>query len=111
MMKTFQFTVLLTLLFLLNSCSADELTVGAGDFNITGQFSLTVSVSPSDGGDVTPRSGSYEPGEEVSVRAVPGDGREFIGWSGFTDTEENPITIVMSEDVSLTARFSQTDIE
>lgn len=110
-MKTLQFAALIPLLFLLISCSADDLTVGAGDFNISGQFSLTVSISPSDGGDVTPRSGSYEPGEQVTVEAVPGDGWEFIGWSGFTDSEENPLTVVMSEDISLTASFSQTDIE
>ena len=51
--------------------------------------------------------GKYEEGEEVELTAIPDDGYEFAEWTGYIESEDNPITFDMpAEDIELTADFS-----
>lgn len=47
----------------------------------------------------------YSPGDSVLLTAVPDTGANFAGWTGDTTSTENPITIIMQEDRSITATF------
>jgi PKD repeat protein len=70
------------------------------------QYTLSTSVSPSSGGTITPASGIYDDGSEVTLEATPESGWSFVEWSGDTTGKTNPITITMDSDKSITARFS-----
>ena len=83
-------------------------------FEINTQYDLTLTISAAGGGSVYVEGGenyigfiqgTYFDGTEVSVIATPSDGYVFDQWSnGLTD---NPIQIVVTEDLSLEASFSE----
>ena len=67
-----------------------------------------VTIQAVEGGTTEPAPGTYEyyVGDSVTVKAVPSEGYEFSHWvvDGTTRTE-NPITITVEKDVTLTANF------
>jgi len=78
-------------------------------------YSLTVNVSPGDGGNVTvngatpsgyPNSTTWTCGEEVKVNAVAAGGYIFVNWSGNLSGSVNPINITMTSTKDVTAHFS-----
>jgi PKD repeat protein len=71
------------------------------------QYTLSTSVSPSNGGTITPASGIYDGGSEVTLAAIPESGWSFVEWSGDAAGTTNPLTITMDSDKSITARFSK----
>ena len=95
------------------------IAVGCGPSNDAGEFpggevpvvtyTLSVGVSPADGGSVSPSSGEFEEGTEVSVEAVPTEGWIFDRWSGDIDSEENPLVFEIERNTSLTANFVNTE--
>ncbi|MEX1213387.1 MAG: BspA family leucine-rich repeat surface protein [Balneolaceae bacterium] len=74
--------------------------------------SYELEVSSSDGGSVDSefvegkRSGdSFIHGSKVEFRANPEEGYRFVGWSGDLSGNENPVTISMDENKSISASF------
>ena len=51
------------------------------------------------------RDGTYEDGTEVTVTAVPDDGYEFSAWSGDITGSDNPASIKIDGNKSITAEF------
>ncbi len=75
-------------------------------------YNLTVKVEPLKGGNVTPGSGVYMPGENVTLSAAAAKGYRFSSWSGnvsgnISDIEPE-IMIFMDADKTVVAEF--TDI-
>jgi hypothetical protein len=66
-------------------------------------YNLRVTALP--GGTVVPGSGVYASGARVQVVATAKPQFVFSGWEGDIVTAENPLTVTMTSDVSLTARF------
>ena len=76
-----------------------------------------MTVSPYNSGtveiDQTPAS-SYpidieiDSNQEVSLKAVPNDGYDFIGWNGSLSSNDNPAIIVVDCDMQIIASFSQS---
>lgn len=74
-------------------------------------YNLTLLVEPEDGGLVT-GAGEYAPDEEATINATPSVGYTFVNWTAadgaiFSEVPEN--TLVMTEDVTLTANFEKID--
>ncbi len=70
-------------------------------------YSLNVSINPSGGGTVNADpSGGYAPGTMVELTATPSAGYMFDSWSGDALGSDNPITIVMDADKTITANFT-----
>jgi hypothetical protein len=73
------------------------------------QHYLSMEVSPSDGGSVSPSSGWYDEGSIVTISAVPNSGYRFDGWQGSGTGSytggENPATIRIFSPVTETAVF------
>ena len=67
---------------------------------------LTTSVSPSEGGTVSPSAGdhTYNEGDVVSVTATPASGYVFDHWSGAC-TGNGACQVTMDADKSVTANF------
>jgi hypothetical protein len=83
-----------------------EATLGVD--NITAypeSFSLNVNLVGN--GDVTldPDGGTYSPGTEVELTAEPDTGWAFSGWSGDLSGSNNPESIIMDSDKTITATF------
>lgn len=71
------------------------------------QQKLTVSVTPSNGGSVSPPSNSYEKGSNVSLVATPSGEYLFKQWQGSISGTSNPISITMDADKSVTGVFEK----
>lgn len=82
-----------SLLFLLVSCTQTYI----------------VTFSGSTGGTVSDTGGEYDEGTTVSVTARPDAEYEFVSWSN--GSTQNPITITVSESISLTATFKKVEYE
>ena len=67
----------------------------------------TLTLSASTGGTTDPQPGvyTYDGGIYVTLQANPDIGYEFTGWTGLA-LRDNPITIAMDSDKSITANFS-----
>lgn len=82
------------------------------DKSITAVFELipasyTLTVEASTNGSVTfsPQGGTYEDGTEVTVTAIPDDGYEFVAWSGDMTGSDNPATITIDGNKTISAEF------
>jgi len=77
----------------------------------------TLSVNTDGEGSVTldPPGGTYEAGTVVQLTAVPGGSEEtegvFTGWSGDLSGSDNPETITMDSDKTVTATFIEIGVE
>jgi uncharacterized repeat protein (TIGR02543 family) len=72
------------------------------------QHTLTTSVSPPEGGSVSPLGGIYDIGSTVTLTATPATDYEFVSWSGDVSGTEPEVTITMDTDKSVTANFLAT---
>ena len=72
-------------------------------------FTLTVSVTPNNGGSVSPQSGEYVEGSTVTLRANSSSDFEFESWTGNLSGSENPLTIIMDSNKNITANFVVAD--
>src|SRR5690606_10163778 len=76
-------------------------------------YTLTANVSPSAGGEIRtlPPSnclgGRYASGTQVTLEAIPASGYTFSHWSGDVSGSNNPRTLTMNGNRSVTAHFSQ----
>ncbi|MEM4098981.1 MAG: hypothetical protein QXW57_04455, partial [Candidatus Micrarchaeaceae archaeon] len=76
----------------------------------TTQYYLTMVANPSSEGSVSPGSGWYNSGTQVSISASPNTGYHFVSWSGSGSGSysgsNNPVTITMNSPISETANFA-----
>jgi len=68
-------------------------------------YTLTINISPSGAGSVSPSGGEYESGEQVTLTASPASDYTFDYWGGSASGTTSTITITMDSDKSLTAHF------
>ncbi len=107
-------TLLITLSIYVVSCGDDSSPTGPGadgtEPNGTEQqvqtYSVSVDVTPSDGGTVSPSlEESYEDGKNIQLLANPGDDYVFAGWTGDMEGSVNPLPLTVSQDFKITANF------
>ena len=66
-------------------------------------FQITLTIQGN--GTLSADSGRYPQGESFSIVATPADGHYFVGWQGDLTSDENPLTIAVTKNMSLTAIF------
>ena len=69
--------------------------------------SYDISVDSSAGGAVSYEGGSLEAGTSLTINATPDNGYRFAGWSGDAAGSENPLTLEVYSDLSITANFER----
>lgn len=84
--------------------------------NLTANFSkekvsLNIGAQPQHGGSVTPATGEYEYGTEITAEASPNDGWRFIGWSGDITSDQNPVTFTLDGYTRVDANFEEIQYE
>jgi len=82
------------------------------DKGVTASFTrictLTTSVSPVGGGTISPSSGSFNSGTQVTLTATPAsDYYEFVYWSGDASGTSQTITITMDANKNVIANFKK----
>jgi len=72
-------------------------------------YTATVYASPLNGGTVSrsPYYNVYREGTAVTISAYPSFGYTFAGWVGTQTSNDNKITVIMNENVILTAQFQR----
>ena len=70
------------------------------------QHTLSVTTEGDGSVAIVPDQALYDFGDEVTLTASPGSGETFIGWSGDLTGTDNPATVFISDDLSITASFS-----
>lgn len=82
------------------------LVYGCGELSDFGdRVNISILVAPSTAGTVL-TSGGDEIGNTATFTAIANKNWQFAGWSGDVNSFENPLQIVLQDDVSLTANFS-----
>jgi len=75
--------------------------------NFAAIYNLTVNVPNDWEGEVTlSEEGPYTEGTEVTLTATSADGYVFDKWSGDVEETDNPVTITMDSDKTVTANFT-----
>ena len=90
--------------FILLSCSKDSPIPDAPTPTVT----YTLSVSASEGGTVNNTGGTHNANSSVSITATADAGYEFTSWSGDASGTDNPLTISMNGNKTITANFIRT---
>jgi hypothetical protein len=74
------------------------------------QYQLTTAANPSNGGTVTPSSGTfYLSGEIVPLTATPNAGYTITNWTGNVANQNSPTTtITVTASQSVAANFTST---
>jgi len=83
-----------------------QVDMGADEFDVF--YELTAGTEPAEGGTITliPPGGDYFPGTVVTVTANAAVGYAFDHWSGDLTGSNNPETITMDSDYTVTAHFN-----
>jgi len=72
-------------------------------------YTLTVNTVGSGTVTLNPPGGSYAPGTQVQLTAVPQGSATFSGWSGDMTGSTNPTTLTMDANKTVTATFTSND--
>ena len=71
------------------------------------EYSLTLNISPNGAGTLSKSSGVFNDNETVSVLATANENYNFDGWTGSVTSNDNPLSITMDSDKTITANFSE----
>jgi len=94
----------LFIFFILLSCSKDSPIPDAP----TPIVKYTLSVTASEGGTVNNTGGTHNENTSVSITATADAGYEFTSWSGDASGTDNPLTVSMNSNKTITANFIRT---
>ena len=90
---------------------ANDTTNNTNDGNTDNSSQDTVTytliLTPSEGGIVTPESGTYNENESVALLAIPDSTFVFVNWTGSSTSTDNPLSVSMDADKSYTANFTK----
>ncbi len=100
-MKVFRTYLLLgfACAFLFLSCSTDSKPV----------YQLTTNSEPVEGGNVSQSAQQADQGETLTITANPNEHWVFNRWSGDHSGSQNPASVVMDSDKSVTAMFEKRE--
>ena len=71
---------------------------------------LTVNIVGTGTVSATPPAAQLTCGQTVSLRATPGLGMEFSGWSGDATGTQNPMSMLINRPRTVTATFTGTQM-
>lgn len=99
MKKSYYLLIFILSLFIIASCSTESTPV----------YQLNTSVEPSEAGSVTQSDTEAKEGETITVTANANEHWVFDRWSGDYSGTENPVTVTMDADKSVTALFEKRE--
>ena len=85
----------------------DSTNDGNIDDSSTDTVTYTLTLTASEGGTVTPESGSFGENESVELLATPDSTYVFVNWTGSSTSTDNPLSVIMDADKDFTANFTK----
>ena len=73
----------------------------------TVSYTLSVNLQGQGTASLSPSGGTYVSGTQVTLTATPASGWQFSGWGGDLSGSQNPATITMTSNKSVTVLFTQ----
>ena len=104
--KAIQRFCALGMILLLGSCSDSIDSVSEPVILV---FELSTAASPAEGGVVSPSSGLFDVGTNLNVEATPNTGWAFEGWSGSMESQQNPLSVQINNNIELIANFRRIE--
>ena len=95
--------LIFSLFLFINSCSKDSPLPAP-----TPTITYTLTAIASEGGTVNNTGGTYNENSNVSITATADAGYEFTSWSGDASGTDNPLTVSMNSNKTITANFIRT---
>jgi len=95
-----------------SSCTVRDTTASVSLICEVPMYTLTISAALGGTTDPAPGMHDYYNNTDVQISAIPSFGYEFLNWSGNVPSgseSNNPITINIDSNKSITANFSKTD--
>ena len=74
------------------------------------EYSLTLNVNPVGAGTLSESSGVYDENQSLSILANANENYDFDGWSGSIISSDNPLSVKMDSDKTITANFSEIEL-
>lgn len=71
----------------------------------TKTYSLSATAFPNGGGNISPSSGTYDAGKQVTLIATPAQYYKFNGWSGDVSGNSDHLTITVDSSKQVIASF------
>lgn len=69
-------------------------------------FNMSISITPDGAGTVIPSQDlSLPENETIQILAQPSNPYAFTGWTGSISSNQNPLTVTVTENIDLTANF------
>ena len=87
--------------------SSSQIVSSSGTITYPEQYTLLVSIDGAGYVTRNPNQATYEKNDVVQLTATPDPGYSFTGWSGYYVGTENPIQILIEDDTTITAHFTQ----
>ena len=81
------------------------LFLSCGDFDQAERVNINVRVNPEGAGNIL-TSGGIDVGNTAEFLAVENGGWTFAGWSGDVESFENPLSVVLENDIEIVGNFS-----
>jgi hypothetical protein len=78
---------------------------GGGGGSTATTYKLTIATNGKGTVTTNPSGTSFAPGTVVTLTATPAAGSPWIGWTGAVTGTQNPISITINKDTSVTANF------
>ena len=97
-------SILFSIVFFI-SCGKDETSPEPTD------YSVSVTLNPTDGGSVSPNGGQFVEGESISFSVTPSENYQFKNWSGSNSSSDNPLKLTIDGDKVLTVNFEKKDTD
>ena len=104
-------TIYLSLLLFLGCSKEDDSIPSVLEPLQPNKYNVAISLNPSDGGSVTPSGGQFNEGSSVTFTVTPSENYVFTSWSGSEVTTNNPLTIVVNSNKTLTINFEKKDTD
>ena len=99
--------------------SSNRTIVVSGDISLTARFirlkyelDVTVIGEGTVREEIVPsNSTEYDSGTSIKLTPIPADGWRFSNWTGGINSADNPLTIQLNDNLSITANFEIIDTE
>lgn len=99
--------ILVVVLFLFITCSKSE----EDEVIPIIEYNLKITITPNDGGTVTPSNSSFDKGSSVKITGEPSTGYIFKEWKEDVTGTTNPLTVTMNSNKTITAVFEELDTD
>ena len=108
-LKNILFLSLISSLIIFINCNEDDNSTVDNTMidGSTDPISYTLTMNTSEGGRVTPASGTYGENDSLELLGIPDSTYVFVNWTGSVSSTDNPLSITMDEDKSITAVFAK----